>query len=86
MYPTWSFMGEDRYNPCGYGCWWRDHASLQGKRGRLDIQRVLYVRRAGPWARAKGGWGVPAFISHFDLMPREGDYRGPLFELIHGTS
>jgi ABC-type glycerol-3-phosphate transport system substrate-binding protein len=81
MYPTWSFMDESRYNPCGYGC--------SGSITRLSkvpdgawLFNEFFMFEEPAVARAKNGWGVPGFMSHFQYMPREGDFRGPLYELI----
>jgi multiple sugar transport system substrate-binding protein len=81
MYPAWSFIGDVEYNPCGYGC----SGSITRKSKVADgawLFNEYFMFEEPAHTRAKNGWGVPGFLSHFEMMPREGAFRGPLYELI----
>lgn len=81
MYPAWSYAGGALYNPCGEGT----SGSIPRESKNPDAAWVFqefFMFEEPAIARAKSGWGLPAFKSQFDLLPREGEFRSTLYETV----
>jgi multiple sugar transport system substrate-binding protein len=82
MYPAWSYGGDKMYNPCGYGC---SGAITRGSKNpdAAWAFQEYFMAEEPAITRAKSGWGVPALKSQLELMPKDGDFRGPLYEMVN---
>jgi multiple sugar transport system substrate-binding protein len=81
MYPAWSWGGGKMYNPCGYGCSGAITRESKNPEGAW-IFHEYFMAEEPAITRAKSGWGVPALKSQLELMPKDGDFRGPLYEMV----